>query len=450
MASIPSNGYNEVMSGTNNYTGSNSFDGDCPQTPNPPSVPNDLTNKLYVDTLVGPPSGVGLSQILTVGNNATGQDIQSVNNMTVQNIALNSVGSITTVSPFRISQAQYNQTCVMEGNGISMLATPSIGELEINNQGIGADISINTSNNAPKGQFRVRCPAVIQSIRDRNGSLGTAGQVLSSIGGDDFTSLLEWTTPTPAGGGNLQTTLDAGNTATGANANITLTDTQQGGALNPILTLNNTNATGSVAMEIYKNKPTAGVAGDVLFNQSVFGKDAGNSRQEYTRITHTIRDSATGGEDGSIEMGCFVQGSINTFLQLNGNENEVNCLKNLDMGGNAILSRTGDITIDTGFNNTGNGDIVLNSVGAIGLGNIDIKAKSIVNITGQSVSMVSTFGTDIAAVGTTNTGLLQLSATQGINITGNALQSGTSGGNSGQHLVITLNGLPYKIALQNP
>ena len=153
-----------------------------------------------------------------------------------------------------------------------MLATPSIGELEINNQGIGADISINTSNNAPKGQFRVRCPAVIQSIRDRNGSLGTAGQVLSSIGGDDFTSLLEWTTPTPAGGGNLQTTLDAGNTATGANANITLTDT----------------------------------------------------------------------------------------------------------------------------------------------------------------------------------GLLQISATQGISIAGNALQSGTSGGNSGQHLVITLNGQLFKIALQNP
>jgi hypothetical protein len=49
-----------------------------------------------------------------------------------------------------------------------------------------------------------------------------------------------------------------------------------------------------------------------------------------------------------------------------------------------------------------------------------------------------------------DTGLLQISATQGISITGNALQSGTSGGNSGQHLVITLNGQVYKIALQNP
>ncbi len=33
---------------------------------------------------------------------------------------------------------------------------------------------------------------------------------------------------------------------------------------------------------------------------------------------------------------------------------------------------------------------------------------------------------------------------------GTGLLSGTSGGNSGQHLVITINGTPYKIALQNP
>lgn len=53
MASIPSNGYNEVMSGSNNYTGTNSFDGNCPQTPNLPTVPNDLCNKTYVDSATG-------------------------------------------------------------------------------------------------------------------------------------------------------------------------------------------------------------------------------------------------------------------------------------------------------------------------------------------------------------------------------------------------------------
>lgn len=40
--------------------------------------------------------------------------------------------------------------------------------------------------------------------------------------------------------------------------------------------------------------------------------------------------------------------------------------------------------------------------------------------------------------------------TQELFFTGAALQSNTSGGNSGEHLVITLNGTQYKIALQNP
>ena len=49
MASIPSNGYAEVMSGTNNYSGSNSYDGSCPRTAIAPVSGNDLCNKTYVD-----------------------------------------------------------------------------------------------------------------------------------------------------------------------------------------------------------------------------------------------------------------------------------------------------------------------------------------------------------------------------------------------------------------
>lgn len=40
--------------------------------------------------------------------------------------------------------------------------------------------------------------------------------------------------------------------------------------------------------------------------------------------------------------------------------------------------------------------------------------------------------------------------TENLDFNGTALQSGTSGGNSGQHLVITLNGTQYKIKLENP
>jgi len=53
MASIPSNGYAEVMAGTNNYSGSNSYDGSCPRTAIPPVIGNDLCNKTYVDAATG-------------------------------------------------------------------------------------------------------------------------------------------------------------------------------------------------------------------------------------------------------------------------------------------------------------------------------------------------------------------------------------------------------------
>jgi hypothetical protein len=150
-----------------------------------------------------------------------------------------------------------------------------------------------------------------------------------------------------------------GNNISATAVNTTLTTSTAGGAVNPLLTLTNTNATGSVAMEVYKNKPTAGIAGDVLFNQSVYGKDNGNVKQEYTRISHTIRDSAIAGEDGSIEFSAFVNGAVATFLQINGNENEINVLKPLDLaGGGVIRNTTGNIDITTTAS-TGTGTITI-------------------------------------------------------------------------------------------
>ena len=60
MASIPSNGYREVMVGTNNYTGSNSYDADCPKTAIVPVDGDDLCNKTYVDG-----AGGGIIGLLT-------------------------------------------------------------------------------------------------------------------------------------------------------------------------------------------------------------------------------------------------------------------------------------------------------------------------------------------------------------------------------------------------
>jgi hypothetical protein len=128
---------------------------------------------------------------------------------------------------------------------------------------------------------------------------------------------------------------------------LKLTSSTTGGSANPILTLTNTtNDNSSITLEVFRDKGAVPTNGDVLFQQSVYGEDSFLNKQEYTRITHTIRDGTGGIEDGSIEMGCVVNGSFNNFLQLNGNQNEVNCLKTLDMGGNTIRTSTGNITID--------------------------------------------------------------------------------------------------------
>jgi hypothetical protein len=173
--------------------------------------------------------------------------------------------------------------------------------------------------------------------------------------------------------------------------NIYISQGTTGGITVPILKMENTNTTGAVGMEVYKNKPTGGTAGDVLFQQSVYGKDSFLNKQEYTRITHTIRDLTGGAEDGSIEMGAFVNGSFNNFLQINGNQNEVNCLKTLDMGGNDILTTTGNMAIQT-TSSSGNGDltitakrdlqllsagseIIISTASSTGSGDIDIIGK---------------------------------------------------------------------------
>jgi len=147
---------------------------------------------------------------------------------------------------------------------------------------------------------------------------------------------------------------------------IYISQSATGGAANPILKMENTSATGPVAMEVYKNTPTAGLVGDVLFNQSVYGTDASLNKQEFTRITHTIRDATSGGEDGSIEMGCFVNGTYANFLQLNAFENEINSLKPIDLVGNNIRSSTGSTTITT-LLSAGLGNITATAKGSLTL-----------------------------------------------------------------------------------
>lgn len=327
---------------------------------------------------------------------------------------------------------------------------------------------------------------------------------------------------------------------------MSITTDNAGGALNPIVFLQNTNATGSVALEVYKNKPSAGAVGDALFTQSVFGKDSGNAKQEYTRITHTIRDPTATSEEGSIEMGCFIGGTYANMIQLNGNDTpagEVNILRPIDLstgsgglikvsgtgsdalnlatdtsqgvgninitakananaslitsgtgraeltngattlfvnqsgmtyaGGAVSLTTTGNIALTT----TGGGDTNINSADQINLtsttgginitsggsGNLTLQTQSFGDViltaedsstitgkTGLTLRTTLGAGADINMVSTRDLNITTDNTVGKIVLTGTKLQSNTSGGSSGEHLVITLNGVVYKIALLNP
>lgn len=218
--------------------------------------------------------------------------------------------------------------------------------------------------------------------------------------------------PTLTGSANY---MDYNTTGVGTSGRLLLRQTAQGGQTNPILALQNSNLVGGVSMDIYKNKPGGGVNGDSLFVQSVYGNDNGATKKEYTRVSHTIRASSAGQEDGSIEMGCFVNGSYTNFIQLNGNDNlltpngEVNVLRPIDLSTDSqgIIKTSG----------TGSQNLILDASTSVGNGVIELRTKN---------------------------------ATGGLTITGDKTQSNTAGGSSGQHLVITLNGNVYKIALLNP
>jgi hypothetical protein len=162
--------------------------------------------------------------------------------------------------------------------------------------------------------------------------------------------------------------------------NFKVLSTAAGGGGVPLLTLTNTNATGSVAMEVYKDKPTIGANGDVLFTQSVFGKDTtgggAGTKQEYTRITHTIRNPTSGVEDGSLELGAFVDGAYQNFIQLNANDapiGEVNVFRPLDF---VVPSGASAANATIRLSGAASSDLDINGSSSAGSGHINLTSKT--------------------------------------------------------------------------
>nr|WPF46714.1 MAG: hypothetical protein [Lake Baikal virophage 10] len=187
---------------------------------------------------------------------------------------------------------------------------------------------------------------------------GTAGQILQSNG---TTLAPSWVTA-GSGGGTLQQTLDLGNTATGANAKIGLTNSGVGYTSNPQLTLNNSNATagntnGVPSVEYYKSGRN-GVAVDVIGSHNFYANNYAGTKTEFAKMEASIRNTGVGNDDGSIGFSGLVNGVQTEFFRVNGADSENNCFLPLDMNGQTIKTSSGNLSLASTAS-TGTGQITI-------------------------------------------------------------------------------------------
>lgn len=176
-------------------------------------------------------------------------------------------------------------------------------------------------------------------------------------------------------------------------------------ATNPQFVFQNTTTNVSQYPSIKLDRPNvASTVGNTIGAIGFFADNAAGTSYEFGRIQTKTENVAAGNEDGTISVFGAVNGTLFEVFNFNGGTtNEMNSFRPLDMNNNAVRTSTGDLTIDTSAS-SGNGILTLATKNGTG----------------------------------------------GLVITGDKTQSATAGGAAGTHLVITLNGNVYKIALLNP
>jgi hypothetical protein len=248
--------------------------------------------------------------------------------------------------------------------------------------------------------------------------------------------------------GNITTTASSGGTATlsggtSGNASISCStgsiiasaDTQvfasglAGAVATPNFTLRNQNVapTSYPTLKLDKSGVVAPALGTISAISS-WAVDATGTSREWSRIQTATENTGAGNQDGTLSLWGSINGTVSLIANFNGAQNENNMFRPLDMNANGIRTTSGDLTIS--------------ALPSTGTGNLDLRAKGFAQLGGE-------------------TGFTNIFNTNG-NITLNAggvasdlefncanWESGTSGGNSGQHLRIKLNGTYYKIRLEN-
>jgi len=224
-------------------------------------------------------------------------------------------------------------------------------------------------------------------------SVGIAGQFL---------------TLTSSGAGGVQLNAPAGNIQYSSSTGQQVLVSSANSVSAPTYTITNTNASTASYPVIKTDRTTpASVAGDVIGAISTWADDGAGTSREWSRIQTKTENVGGGNQDATLAIFNSVIGTVSETFNFNGGQNENNTFRPFDLNNNDIRTSTGNI--------------LLTGTLSSGVGSIELKSKD--------------------ATAGAGTGLI---------LTGNTLLSGSAGGNSGQHLALTINGTVYKIALLNP
>ena len=133
----------------------------------------------------------------------------------------------------------------------------------------------------------------------------------------------------------LNAVLVAGNTATRTTAKITLNNSSAGGTANPLISLNLTTAvgTGSLVEEVYNQRNP--VTGEFA-RKSFYSKTTTNVKTEYARISAHSPSVTNLSQKGKLDMEVNTNGTLATYLSVNGNTQEVDLFRQLHMNGQPI------------------------------------------------------------------------------------------------------------------
>lgn len=170
-------------------------------------------------------------------------------------------------------------------------------------------------------------------------------------------------TPTSSGAvGTLQQVLNTGNTATGANAKIGLTNTDVGYISSPQITLNNSrtdagNSVGVPSMEYFKSGRNT-IANDIVASQHFYAKNYAGTKTEFAKIETNVRNTGAGNDDGSIGFFGLLNGVQTEFCRMNGADGDNNFFKPIDMNGQAIVTTLTNLDIKANAS-TGGGQITI-------------------------------------------------------------------------------------------